>query len=439
MDQSGNETDVHKSYFSVKASLSALSFSSNPNHPNPPSPPPLPRTATDLAHDDYVPRIHPTAADAAAADEEEDEPVGCREAIMWNYEKHSLLIEVSLAILFAYIYPTLGAKYLFPDITAHWIAVILIFFLSGFALRIEALSTAAANYKFNIFVMVFNFFGVSAVVNFVATFFYNGEVISEDLMKGMIICSCLSMPTNMMIVLTVSSKGDEAVALFLATVMNLLGVFVTPLLIFFYLKEDSDIDFVSTYRTISLRVLLPVSVGLTMKNTLNGAHEFADEHKAIFLTIREKALVYIVYATFCSTFNAESDSTGAQIVVMAISQVILLASTMIIAWIFLFIFFNRQPQLRVCGLFGCSTKTAALGIPLISAIYEDHPKLGIYSLPLLIWYPTQLIIGTVLSSRLSRFVDYKVAKHEAERIRNEYQPKGCGLLQKPSWIGDDCS
>ena len=102
--------------------------------------------------------------------------------------------------------------------------------------------------------MIYNFFGISAVVNLVATFFYNGEVISEDLQKGMIICSCLSMPTNMMIVLTASSKGDEAVALFLATTMNLLGVFVTPLLIFFYLKEDSDIDFVNTYRTISLRV-----------------------------------------------------------------------------------------------------------------------------------------------------------------------------------------
>lgn len=253
-------------------------------------------------------------------------------------------------------------------------------------------------------------------------------------MKGMIICSCLSMPTNMMIVLTVSSKGDEAVALFLATIMNLLGVFVSPLLIFLYLKEDSDIDFVNTYKTISLRVLLPVVVGITMQQTLNGAQEFADEYKGTFHILREKALVYVVYATFCATFMDESDSTGAQIVVMAISQVILLASTMIIAWILLFIFFNRQPQLRVCGLFGCSTKTAALGIPLISAIYEDHPKLGIYTLPLLIWYPTQLIIGTVLSTRLSRFVDYKVAKHEAERQSNEYQPKGCGLLEKPSWI-----
>merc|ERR1712176_691576 len=147
-----------------------------------------------------------------------------------------------------------------------------------------------------------------------------------DLMKGMIICSRLSMPTNMMIVLTISSKGDEAVALFLATTMNLLGVFVTPLLIYLYLQDDSDIDFLNTYRTISLRVLLPVAAGLVMKNKINGAHAFADEHSGIFFKVREKCLVFIVYTTFCHTFMDQSDSTGAQILVMVITQIILLSS-----------------------------------------------------------------------------------------------------------------
>jgi len=87
---------------------------------------------------------------------------------------------------------------------------------------------------------------------------------------------------------------------------------------------------------------------------------------------------------------------------------------MAIAWVILFTFFNRNPQYRVVGLFGCSTKTAALGIPLISAIYEESPRLGIYTLPLLIWYPSQLVLGTMLALRLTRFVDYKLNKYEIE-------------------------
>jgi len=251
-------------------------------------------------------------------------------------------------------------------------------------------------------------------------------------MKGMIICSCLSMPTNMMVVLAVASKGDEAIALFIATVMNLMGVFVTPLLIFFYLQENAEIDFINTYKTISLRVILPVAAGIWVRRKAQGADEFAIEHKKRFLKIRERCLVYVVYATFCTTFMTGTDSTNSQICIMAISQVILLASAMFIAWIALFIFFNRMPKLRVVGLYGCSTKTAALGIPLISAIYEDSPKLGIYTLPLLIWYPSQLIIGTMLAPRMSRFVEYKINKYETERSMRQFDnSKGCGLLQQP--------
>lgn len=386
------------------------------------------------------------------------------------YEKEGLLIEVVLAIFFARLYPQLGAIYLFPDVTAHWIAVIIIFckfiyqtnphtthlpnfelcytynvvsslsrnsgtqhfflVLSGFALKTEQLSAAASNGKFNVFVILYNFIGISCVVNFVAKFFYRNEIVSEDLMKGMIICSCLSMPTNMMVVLAVSSKGDEAVALFLATVMNMMGVFVTPLLIFFYLQENAEIDFINTYKTISLRVLFPVAAGIWIRKKVQGADEFALEYKRRFLKIRERCLVYVVYATFCTTFMSGSNSTRSQICIMSISQVILLASSMFIAWIALFIFFNRKPKLRVVGLFGCSTKTAALGIPLISAIYEDSPKLGIYTLPLLVWYPSQLIIGTMLAPRLSRFIDYKINKYEIERATENFDDlKGCGLLQ----------
>ncbi len=42
------------------------------------------------------------------------------------YNKNSFLVLVVFAILIAYAYPTLGAEYLRPDITATWIAVLFI-------------------------------------------------------------------------------------------------------------------------------------------------------------------------------------------------------------------------------------------------------------------------------------------------------------------------
>lgn len=44
------------------------------------------------------------------------------------------------------------------------------------------------------------------------------------------------------------------------------------------------------------------------------------------------------------------------------------------------------------GLFSSTHKTVALGIPLISAIFEDSENIGLYSVPLLIYHPLQVRI-----------------------------------------------
>ena len=232
-------------------------------------------------------------------------------------------------------------------------------------------------------------------------------------MKGMIICSCLPMPTNMFIVLVIASNGDEANALFLATAVNLLGVFLTPLMILLYLGEKSDFDFISAYKTLGLRVLLPVFVRFCMRLKIDGAAKYCKENIKTFGIIRQRCLVFIVFATFSHTFYNEIEASTTQFVTMASAQIIMLLSAQIIAWFLMFLLFNKKPKLRVTGLFACTMKTAALGIPLITAIYTDHPRLGIYTMPLLVWYPSQLIIGTLLSSRLKRFVIYKLSKRDA--------------------------
>ena len=41
-----------------------------------------------------------------------------------------------------------------------------------------------------------------------------------------------------------------------------------------------------------------------------------------------------------------------------------------------------------------------MGAPLISAIYETDPNVGLYTLPLLIWHPMQLLVGSILAPKL---------------------------------------
>ncbi len=52
-----------------------------------------------------------------------------------------------------------------------------------------------------------------------------------------------------------------------------------------------------------------------------------------------------------------------------------------------------------------------MGVPLINAIYENNPLVGLYTLPLLIWHPMQLVVGSFLAPKL-----YQWVQAEKERL-----------------------
>lgn len=53
----------------------------------------------------------------------------------------------------------------------------------------------------------------------------------------------------------------------------------------------------------------------------------------------------------------------------------------------------------------CSThKTVALGVPLIQIIFGGRTDVGVISLPLLMYHPTQLIVGTLLVPKIERWL-----------------------------------
>jgi predicted Na+-dependent transporter len=50
------------------------------------------------------------------------------------------------------------------------------------------------------------------------------------------------------------------------------------------------------------------------------------------------------------------------------------------------------------------TKTVALGIPIIQAVYELNPAAGLLSLPLIIYHAEQILLGSLLTAPLKRWV-----------------------------------
>lgn len=323
------------------------------------------------------------------------------------YKDNSFLVLLLLAILVAYAYPPLGAKYLAPKITATWIAVIIIFFFSGIKLKSEEISKALQRFRFNIFVQMYNFFAVSSVVYGISKLMLHLGALDVSLADGLVISASVPITINMVLVLTTSSDGDEAAAIFNAAFGNLVGVFLSPALILMYLGVKGSVDVGDVFYKLILRVVLPIAIGQIFHKYSPRTVSFVNSHKAEFNKFQEYCLVFIVYTVFCRTFSEEIDTSIGNVFIMIGLVFFLLMIMMVLAWFLLRLLFPDQPRLQVMGLYGCTHKSVAMGIPLINAIYEDSPSVGFYTLPLLVWHPMQLIIGSFLAPHLRNFVKRK--------------------------------
>jgi sodium/bile acid cotransporter 7 len=342
-------------------------------------------------------------------------------------QKNSFVLLILLAILLAYAYPPLGGVYLAPAITAGWICVILIFLLTGLTLPTADLQCAVHQYKFNAFVQLFNFFVPSSISYGITRLLIAVGALSQVLGDGITICFSLPMTVIMAVVLTKTASGCEASAVLNSVLGNVVGVFLSPLLIHGYLGMGmSDmgsvmegIDLGNVFLRLTLRVILPTIAGQLLKRY--GGRKlsaFVDVRKKILKDLQVYLLVYIIYTTFCTRFNSnDSMEVGASMIATMVGiQFGFLVLYVLLAWYSLCFLFRDQPHLIVMGLFGCTHKTVILGIPLIAALFPDNPDVGLYTLPILVYHPLELIGGGALAPFLATFVEREQKRLVEEKM-----------------------
>eukprot|EP00531_Pseudo-nitzschia_arenysensis_P007681 CAMPEP_0116151550 /NCGR_PEP_ID=MMETSP0329-20121206/20159_1 /TAXON_ID=697910 /ORGANISM="Pseudo-nitzschia arenysensis, Strain B593" /LENGTH=460 /DNA_ID=CAMNT_0003648175 /DNA_START=58 /DNA_END=1440 /DNA_ORIENTATION=- len=377
-----------------------------------------------VTKDDEEEPAKDTPSDEETAEEKEPSAFSkfcaCLIKFYWTNE---FLILILLAILIAFAYPPLGAIYLAPKITATWIAVMFIFLLAGLGLKTEEFSKASQQCSFNMFVFAYNFGVDSAFVFGVSRLLTHYNIINKDLADGMVIAASLPLTINMCVVLTKASGGDEAAAIINTAMWNMVGVFLSPILILGYIGQTGTVNRWKVFYKLALRVVLPIVVGQLLKYYVPVVRDFVKTYKPYFKKAQMYSLVYIVYTIFCRTFiNDETEVPVADIFIMIAFIAICLTVLMVGAWYLMALFFKKEVRLRVCGLYACTHKTAAMGIPLINAIYEGNPKIGLYTLPLLIWHPSQLVFGTFLSPKLLAWVE-SFEENDDLALEVETEPK----------------
>lgn len=313
-----------------------------------------------------------------------------------SLRKHWFLIGIVLSIMVAKWNPSLGAKggLLKPEYSVKYLAVSLIFFNSGLSLRSEELTEAMTRVKLHSFVQCFTLLFVPIIINILASIL-SRTALNQWLIQGLRVVGCMPPPVSSAVILTKAVGGNDAAAIFNSAFGSFLGIAVTPFLLYVIIGSSSTVPFSSVFIQLSLTVVLPLMIGQWFRMYIK---DWLEKNKPPFGTISSCTLLLIIYTTFCDTFSQSSlDIDGQSLIKLAIIIVFL-------QLLLLYLTFNLSqmsyldftPAETVAIMFCSTHKSLTLGIPMLKIIYAGYPFLSIISIPLLMYHPTQILIGGLL-------------------------------------------
>lgn len=313
-----------------------------------------------------------------------------------NIKKHWFLIGIVLAILGAKANPSIGAKggLLKPEYTVKYLAVSFIFFNSGLSLKTEELTRAVTRVKLHLCVQGFTLVFVPVLIHFMTSLLELTEL-DHWLVLGLRVVGCMPPPVSSAVILTKAVGGNEAAAIFNSAFGSFLGIVVTPLLLFLLIGSSSTVPFTSVFTQLSITVVVPLLAGQWLRSCIK---DWLEQKNPPFGTLSSCTLLLIIYSTFCDTFNQASLGIDASSLITMAIMIILLQMFL------LYLAFNlsRTPMLEfsatdTVAIMFCSThKSLTLGIPMLKIIYAGYPYLSVISIPLLIYHPTQILLGSLL-------------------------------------------
>ncbi|XP_018408477.1 PREDICTED: sodium/bile acid cotransporter 7 isoform X2 [Nanorana parkeri] len=326
--------------------------------------------------------------------------------LLERVKKEWFILGIILVITAAKLEPSIGEMGgpLKPEITITYIAVSAIFFNSGLSLKTEELTSALMHVKLHLFVQLFT------LVFFPTAIWFFLQVLSltpinEWLLKGLQTVSCMPPPVSSAVILTKAVGGNEAAAIFNSAFGS------------FLLGSSSSVPFTSIFSQLFMTVVVPLIIGQIVRRYIK---DWLERKKPPFGAISSCVLLMIIYTTFCDTFsnpNIDLDTFSLVIIVFIIFFIQL--AFMLLTFLFSTSKNSGFTPADTVAIVFCSThKSLTLGIPMLKIVFAGYEHLSLISVPLLIYHPAQILLGSVLVPTIKSWM---LARQKALKLTR--QPK----------------
>ena len=277
-------------------------------------------------------------------------------------------------------------------------AICLLFFLHGAKLPREAVIAGATHWRLHLTVLACTFIVMPLLGLFLKPL--ASTLVTPELYLGLLFVCVLPSTVQSSIAFTSVARGNVPAAVCAASASNLLGVFLTPLLIGLMVVAQADgASSFDAVKNIALQLLLPFVAGQFARRWIG---PWIDDSKAFLRIVDQGSILLVVYTAFS---EAVIQGLWQQLPNHSLAGLVLIEGLLLALIIVISTFasrrlgFSKEDEITIvfCG----SKKSLASGIPMAKILFAGH-ALGAVVLPLMLFHQIQLMVCAVLAQRYAR-------------------------------------
>lgn len=271
-----------------------------------------------------------------------------------------------------------------------------LFFLYGVRLQPEQALAGLRHWRLHLTILAFTF--VTFPLLGLALRLLPESILSATVYPGLLYLCLVPSTVQSSITFTSIARGNVAGAIVSASLSNLLGVVVTPLLCWTLLRTTGLSFQPATILDVIGQLLVPFLLGQLSRRW---TRRFVAAHPRLRL-FDQASIVVVVYGAFSAGAREGlwGQVTGWDLTVIVLLSVALLAVMLWVTWFAASrLGFDRADAITIqmCG----TKKSLATGLPMASLLFAGHP-IGLLVLPLMVFHQAQLLACGALAARYAR-------------------------------------
>jgi sodium/bile acid cotransporter 7 len=316
--------------------------------------------------------------------------------VTWLRRLDRFLVAILLAALIATLLPASGAMIGILH-AATTTVVALLFFLYGTRLPADQALEGLKHWRLHLLILSFTYLAFPILGAALRPL--SPALLDPALYAGVLFLCLVPSTVQSSINFTSIARGNVAAAIVSASVSNLLGVFLTPLLCWLLMTTSAGLVInPGTVVNLMAQLLLPFLAGqLSRRWTAS----WVASHPRLKL-VDHASIVLIVYAAFSDGVREGVWQRIAALDLLTVAVVCLLIVVLML-WLTRFtalgLGFDRADMIAIqmCG----TKKSLATGLPMATVIFAGQ-DVGLLILPLMIFHQAQLMACGWLAARYAR-------------------------------------